>query len=226
MGDLPSVDKGRTGGVPLYVCDVDIASNSQLIQVNAPDLPDPKMERKAIPKLTYNHAFAGAALILMGYLLAYLVRFELLLGAWTTPYVLTVVVAVMVMVLVSVRNEEGSLRFGRAFGLAILAGFLARIGYNVFNVLLFHVLRPDLQDAYVDLIVDKAEEALVAFSGGALGDGENGLGAMLETSTRYSLTIPGQMVDAFSSLVWLAFVALIVAAILKRNPPQSGGFNG
>ena len=199
---------------------------SQSIHVNAIDLPPSQEERKSIPTLIYGHAFAGAALILMGYLLAYLVRFESLLGAWTTPYVLTVVVAVMVMVLISVRHEEGSLRFGRAFGLAILSGFLARIGYNVFNVLLFHVLRPDLQDAYVDLIVDKAEEALVAFSGSALGAGEGGFGAMLEASTRYSLTLSGQGVDAMSSLVWLAFVALIVAAILKRNPPESGGFNG
>ena len=74
--------------------------------------------------------------------------------------------------------------------------------------------------------MDKAEEALVAFSGSALGAGEGGFGAMLEASTRYSLTLSGQGVDAMSSLVWLAFVALIVAAILKRNPPESGGFNG
>ena len=98
-------------------------------------------------------------MILIGYFLAYLVQFDWLLGAWATPFVLMVVVAVMVMVLLTVRGDEGQLQFGRAFGLALFSGWLARLGYNVFNLLLFSVMRPDLKVPYADLVVDKSMEA-------------------------------------------------------------------
>ncbi len=224
MGDLPSVDKGKPAGVLLYAQDDDIGTDSHPIEVHSNDPSPSTRQQDAIPLLLFGHAASGAALILIGYFAAYLVQFEALLGNWTTPYVLTVVVAVMVMVLISVRNDEGTLKFGRAFGLALLAGFLARVGYNLFNVLLFHVMRPDLQDAYVDLVVEKTAEALLLFSG--IADGvENGQ-ALLEASARFSLSLPGQALDALGSLIWLVFVALIVAAILNRNPGSDRGFNG
>ena len=187
---------------------------------------DPVAQPKRIPSKLYGHALAGAGLILVGYLMAFLVNFEWLLGGWTTPYVLTVVVAVMVMVLLTVRQDEGQLRFGRAFGLSLLAGFLARLGYNLFNLLLFQVLRPDLLDAYVALVVEKAEEALLAFNLGSLSEEMEGFGALLETSTRYSMTFSGQCTDAMTSIVWLAFVALIVSAVLKRGGQGDATFNG
>ncbi|MCH1582691.1 MAG: DUF4199 domain-containing protein [Flavobacteriales bacterium] len=187
---------------------------------------DPVAQPKRIPSKLYGHALAGAGLILVGYLMAFLVNFEWLLGGWTTPYVLTVVVAVMVMVLLTVRQDEGQLRFGRAFGLSLLAGFLARLGYNLFNLLLFQVLRPDLLDAYVALVVEKAEEALSAFNLGSLSEEMEGFGALLETSTRYSMTFSGQCTDAMTSIVWLAFVALIVSAVLKRGGQSDTTFKG
>ena len=54
---------------------------------------------------------------------------------------------------------RGQLQFGRAFGLALFSGWLARLGYNVFNLLLFSVMRPDLKVPYADLVVDKSMEA-------------------------------------------------------------------
>ncbi len=184
--------------------------------------PTAEPTRKAIPPYLFGHAAAGAALILMGYLLAYMIRFESLLGSWTGPAVLTVVVMVMVMVLLTVRKEEGTLAFGRAFGLSLLAGVLARFGYNVFNILLFHVMRPDLLDVYVDLVLDKSNEVLMAFGGNM----PAGMDQMMEQSTRFSISVPGQLLDAGMNSIWVAFVALIVAAILKRSPAAEEGFNG
>lgn len=178
--------------------------------------------RPAIPGFLLGHGAAGAGLVLMGYLLAYLIRFEALLGQWSTPYVLTVVVSVMVMVLLTVRKEEGMLSFGRAFGLSLLAGFLVRLGYNAFMLLLFHVIRPDLADVYVGLVVQQAEEAMAAFNMIEWPD----IAEMVEESTRYSLTLTGQLGDACASLIWLAFVAAIVSLILRRKPRDGGGFRG
>ena len=226
VGDLPSVDKGRPGEVPLYVSVVDIGPLAPIMNTTA-NLPgDPVAPSGLIPSKLFGHALAGAGLILAGYAMAFLVNFEWLLGGWTTPFVLTVVVAVMVMVLLTVRQDEGKLAFGRAFGLSLLAGFLARLGYNLFNLLLFQVVRPDLLDAYVALVIEKAEEALAAFNLETLSSDVDGFGTLLETSTRYSLTLTGQCTDALTSIVWLALVALIVSAVLKRGAQPDGTFNG
>ena len=88
---------------------------------------------------------------MVGYFMAVLVHFEWLLGSWSTPFVLMVVVSVMVMVLLTVRQEEGGLHFGRAFGLSLLAGWLARIGYNVFNLLYFGLLHPGHAGDYANM---------------------------------------------------------------------------
>lgn len=178
-----------------------------------------------IPSAVLGHGLAGAALILMGYLLSYLIGFELILGNWATPFVLMVVVAVMVMVCLTVRRQEGGLKFGRALGLSLVSGVLARSGYNVFNVLLFHIMRPDLKGAYVDLVVERSEELIMAFGGSAALDGMD-LGAVMRESTLFSLSLPGQIVDLLWSLVWLLIVGLVVAAILRRHRPESTGFEG
>lgn len=178
-----------------------------------------------IPAAVLGHGLAGAALILMGYLLSYLIGFELILGNWATPFVLMVVVAVMVMVCLTVRRQEGGLKFGRALGLSLVSGVLARSGYNVFNVLLFHIMRPDLKGAYVDLVVERSEELIMAFGGSAALDGMD-LGAVMRESTLFSLSLPGQIVDLLWSLVWLLIVGLVVAAILRRHRPESTGFEG
>ena len=68
-----------------------------------------------VPTSLYGHASAGAALILIGYFLMYLVQFEAILGTWATPFVLMVVVAVMVMVLLTVRQEEGDAEVWQGF---------------------------------------------------------------------------------------------------------------
>ena len=81
---------------------------------------------------------AGAALVMVGYFMAFW-PLRVAFGAWSTPFVLMVVVSVMVMVLLTVVGE-GATSFGRAFGLSLLAGWLARIGYNVFNLLYFGLL--------------------------------------------------------------------------------------
>jgi len=186
--------------------------------------PDPpaRSDRPLIPSFLYGHAMAGAGLILMGYLLAYMIQFESLMGVWTGPMILTVVVMVMIMVLITVRNEEGGLRFGRAFGLSLLAGMLARLGYNLFNLLLFHVMRPDLAAAYVDLVMDKTNQTYDSFGGAMPGNME----VILERSTRFSISVPGQLLDAVMSVFWIGFVALIVAAVMKRNPDSAEGFQG
>ena len=180
-----------------------------------------RLDRSPVPSVLFGHAAAGAALVMIGYFLAILRHFEWILGAWSTPFVLMVVVAVMVMVLLTVRREEGELAFGRAFGLALLAGWLARLGYNLFNLVYFHLLHPEHVEAYVELVVDKSSEALGVFGLDAEALGGADMAGLFREQALWSLSPAGQGADALTAIVWLAIVALIVSAILKR-PPESG----
>jgi hypothetical protein len=174
---------------------------------------------KKIPDALLVHATAGASMILIGYFLAYLVQFDWLVGTWATPFVLMVVVAVMVMVLLTVRSDEDQLQFGRAFGLAFFSGWLARLGYNAFNLLLFGVMRPDLKAPYADLVVEKSMEAFELLGVDTLGGDrdEMKLLTLFREEAEWTLTPLGQLRDGMLSMVWVALVALVVSAILQRN---------
>ena len=178
---------------------------------------------KKIPQSVLQQALMGGVLLLAGYLVIYLISPEAIMGGWASLFVLATVVVVMVKSLLAVRKEEGELKFGRAFGLALVAGSLARLGYNLFNVILFGLLRPDLVDAYVDLVMNKTEEAIssMGMDLSAVGVNLSEIGDQL----RWTLTPVGQLADWFQSIILLAILALIVAAFLKRNV-ESNQFEG
>ena len=109
----------------------------------------------------------------------------------------------------------------------VLGGWLARLGYNAFNLLLFSVLRPDLKEPYIKLLVETSMEAIellgVSPSSGGLKDSD--LMALFRQEAEKSLTFWGQIRDGMFSLIWVALVALIIAAILQRRSAQQG-FSG
>lgn len=175
---------------------------------------------KALPPSLFAHAGLGAALVMVGYFMAVMVHFEWLLGSWSTPFVLMVVVSVMVMVLLTVRQEEAGLAFGRAFGLSLLAGWLARLGYNVFNLVYFGVLHPKHAEDYANMLADKSTEALAVFGIGmdAVSQNKESMAEMFREQALWSLTPAGQAVDAMTAVLWVSLVAVIVAVILRRKP--------
>ena len=215
MGDLPSeTNVGQRGGKCIF-------TGHRVAKMMEKDTEIPP---SLLPNCVFGHALAGAFLILVGYLLMYLVNFESMLGSWATPFVLMVVVAVMVMILLTVREQEGTLSFGRAFGLAWFGGWLARLGYNLFNLLLFHVLRPDLKAPYVDLVVETSMEAyaMLGLSASANGMSASDLMSLFQEEAEKTLTLWGQVRDGMLSAVWVALFALIVSAILQRRSTSLG----
>jgi len=184
--------------------------------------------RQLIPSVLWGHAAAGAGMVFVGYFSAALVHFEWLLGSWSTPFVLMVVVSVMVMVLLTVRRDEGALGFGRAFGLSVLSGWIARMGYNLFNLMYFQWLRPNHLESYVGLVAEKSEEALAVFGLDMAEEALKGqdMVGLFRDQAVWSLSPMGQAADALASVFWVGLVALIVAVILRRPPENSAGFGG
>ena len=216
-GRLALRDKGRTDVVWVYF---------RLHDIHSMKDSDVQQRRQAIPSVLLGHAVAGAVMVFVGYFSAVLVHFDWMLGAWSTPFVLMVVVSVMVMVLLTVRRDEGTLGFGRAFGLSLLSGWIARMGYNLFNILYFNWLRPNHVEAYVSLVAAKSEEALAVFGMDVASESMEDMGSMLREQALWSLSPLGQVTDALTAVFWVGLVALIVAAILRRSPENSAGVGG
>ena len=177
-----------------------------------------RLDRSPVPSVLFGHAAAGAALVMIGYFLAILRHFEWILGAWSTPFVLMVVVAVMVMVLLTVRREEGELVFGRAFGLRCWpvagASRIQPVQSGVFPSPAPKALRPTSNWWWTNLggkVFGLDAEAL-----------EETWRASFEQAL-WSLSPLGRG-DALTAIVWVAS-ALIVSAILKRPPESESGLD-
>jgi len=173
---------------------------------------------KNIPQSIYQQALMGGILLLAGYLAMYVISFEMMISGWSSLFVLATVVLVMVKGLRAVRVDEGSLSFKRGFGLALLGGWLARAGYNVFNILIFNVLNPGLKKSYADSMIEKTEESMAGF--GVDLKSMEAMGVNLDDihlQVMNSLTLWGQFKDWFFSVIVIAILALIVAAFLKTR---------
>jgi hypothetical protein len=173
---------------------------------------------KNIPQSIYQQALMGGILLLAGYLAMYVISFDMMISGWSSLFVLATVVVVMVKGLRVVRVDEGSLSFKRGFGLALLGGWLARAGYNVFNLLLFSVLKPGLKKSYADSMIEKTEESMAGF--GVDLKSMEAMGVNLDDihlQVMNSLTPWGQFKDWFFSVIVIAILALIVAAFLKTR---------
>ena len=81
--------------------------------------------------------------------------------------------------------------------------------------------------AYADLVLDKSMEAFAAFGlDGAMPELEGlSMESMIRDQALWSLTPGGQAVDALTGMLWVAIVALVVAAILRR-PSADAEFKG
>ena len=101
-----------------------------------------------------------------------------------------------------------------------LAGWLARLGYNVFNLLYFGLLHPGHAEDYANMLAEKSTEALAVFGLGLDADAQDSaaVAEMFQEQALWSLSPAGQAVDAVTALLWVSLVAGIVSAILRRTP--------
>ena len=182
--------------------------------------------RQLIPRMLYEYAVAGAVLVMMGHLIASLWQLDWILGSWSFPFTLMVVVACMVMVLLTLRREEEHVAFGRAFGLALLVGWFTSLGFNLFILLFFNVFHPEHVEAFVDLEIEQSIQTveMVGFDVDAFG--REKMTSLCRDLSRWFLTPLGQAAHALAAIVWVTFVALIVAFILRRPPTTTAGFVG
>ena len=140
-----------------------------------------------------------------------------MLSTWVSVSGFLLVVLAMVLGTVAVRaNEEGFISFGRAFSHALASAGVASLMGAGFQLFLTSIYDSDLVDKLADASIDKIEEKmgpLVSQLPGGLDE--------LRGQVIWAMAPSGQMLSWLLGMIFWALVALIVAAILKRESPNS-----
>jgi hypothetical protein len=167
--------------------------------------------------IMWQQAAAGGGLIILMQLGAYIWGIDMMLSTWVSVSGFLLVVLAMVLGTVAVRaNEEGFISFGRAFYHALASAAVASLMGTGFQMFLTSIVDSDLADKLVDASMDEIEEKMGALASQLPG----GLDEM-RNQVIWAMSPSGQMLSWLLGLIFWALVALIVAAILKRENPNS-----
>jgi hypothetical protein len=160
---------------------------------------------------------AGLFLVVIN-LIIYLID-PLLLANWMLGFALLPIAFIALLVVgLRIRKAEGGyLSFGKAFVSVFVASLIIAVVGTIYQVLLFNVVDPNLAG---DLIEQSLENMMVMFERFDLPVDE--IEKQLEPAREQmeqQFSIGGQLLGLVYQAFGWAIGALIVAAIVKRNPP-------
>jgi len=160
---------------------------------------------------------AGLFLIVIN-LIIYLIDPMLLANWWLGFALLPIAFIALLIVGLRIRKAEGGyLPFGKAFLSVFVAGLVIAVVGTIYQVFLFNVVDPNLAG---DLIEQSMENMMVMFERFDLPVDE--IEKQMEPAREQmekQFSIGGQMLGLVYQAFGWAIGALIVAAIVKRNPP-------
>lgn len=149
-------------------------------------------------------------------LLAYLIDKSLLANWWFGMIMLPIPVVAMVMAGIAIRKEKGSLPFGEAFLNTFITGVIFSAISVIFQILLYHAIDPELPSFLMEKAMENTASMMEKF-----GVPESQMDEAMEEAAKSigdAFKVGNQLLSIFwSAIVW-GIVALIVAAIIKRNP--------
>ena len=122
---------------------------------------------------------------------------------------------------ISYRNEIGGfLPYGKAFmhGFVVLA--VSGLISTAFNILLYHVVDPELPQKLTEAIIRNTEETMASF--GMAQEGIDQATASMRTDMPDQFSIGGLAFGFVKALIWYCIIALITALFVKKNVPLEG----
>lgn len=160
---------------------------------------------------------AGLILVAIN-LLIYLIDPMLMANWWLGFVLLPIAFIALLIVGLRIRKAEGGyLPFGKAFLSVFVAGLIMTVVGTAYQIILFQVVDPDLAN---DIIDQSMENMMVMFERFDLPMDE--MEKQMEPAREKMVeqfSIGGQLLAVVYSAIGWALGALIIAAIVKRNPP-------
>ena len=176
-----------------------------------------------INQLVWQNGALAALIYLIISLVAYIMGVEVLVG-WPVGVAQSLLIIItMIVVSRSIReDEDGIINFLRLFGHIMISVVCILFASLLFNLLLFNVINPDLIDSVVDITLERVEGMMQSF--GVEGDLLQETLDETELEIRKGYTPGGALISLiFGSAFW-GLIALIIAAIFKRNSENKINF--
>ncbi len=160
-----------------------------------------------------------AAAINVGWLLlAYLVDLSLFVNPWAGVALWLVGIVIFILAVVKVRSTlEGYISFKEAFSTFILSYLINAAIAMIFAVLLFNFIDPAAAEEIQELTIERSVEMFENF-----GMADDEIDAAIEKmENQNSFSLGNQLRGLLMGIAFYAIVGLIVAAVMKKNPPET-----
>ena len=165
------------------------------------------------------HAALSSALVIAIQLTAYTLGVDAMVSPWNSLALALTFPLGMSLALVALRREEDHvLSFRRGFFHAWAVAAAMQTAQTAFQLLLYHVLAPDLVAAIVEATLDSMDERLGAFAE-ALPDSAE-FRSELKAALLEGLSVQGLLVSALWGTLFAAAGAAVVALVFRRRPPS------
>jgi len=158
----------------------------------------------------------GLAALAITYV-AYFINSSLLASGWFGLVALVIFFVLIIYFGRQYRTELGGfMNFGTAFNFSFIAMIISGLVSLVGQILLFHVIDPDLPQVLGDLTFENSLSMMESFGANPDALSPQQLEEMRE-STSSQFTLPGQLKGFGFGLIAYAIIALILGAILKKR---------
>jgi len=176
-----------------------------------------------INQLVWQHCGLAALISVILSLVAYIIGVEALVG-WPLGMAQSLLIVItMVVVSRAIRaDEDGIINFSRLLGHIMIAVVCLLAASIVFNLVLFNLIDPGLIDTVADITLERVEGMMGSF--GLEADLLEETLVETELQIRKGYTLSGSFIGLFYSSIFWGLIALIVAAIFKRNPENKINF--
>lgn len=148
----------------------------------------------------------------------YVIDAKFLAIAWLPLIALLCVIIAIVVFGVKFRNINGGyLSYGKAYLFCVITFALATLISNIYNILLFEVIDPELGPYVADLMVENSVNMMRKF-----GQSEAAIDSQydqIKQQSYESLTAPSFVKRYFILLIIYAVITLLTALIVKKSEP-------
>jgi len=161
--------------------------------------------------------YGGLAMIIYG-LLTYMAGVETMATWWVGLLAFPFIIAFLVWAGRSAKTANGGfINLKNAFISIFTAGVIMSVISVIFNILLYNVIDPELGERLVEQILIKTETMMEGFG---VPDSEIDKAiADMEEDLPGQFSFLGQLKSLLQALVFQAILSIVIAAIIKKNPP-------
>jgi hypothetical protein len=166
----------------------------------------------------YRAGMIAAGISVIWTIFAYLIGIELFTNWWAGLIFLIVMVAYLVSSTIKIRTFQGGyITFANAFlNFLVMAVIFTFIG-QLFNYILIHVIDPEFGVAFADATIEKTIAMMEGFGAPEAAIEEALVG--MEEDFESQASFLGNLWSTIKGIGFMAIIGLIVAAIIKKNPP-------